>query len=71
MRLLLPAVCLALTAPLLGHAATLTGVGPGGAAEWSQPLPSDGPKTPLTATRWAPRLPDLAIPLLGAGPPHR
>jgi thiol-disulfide isomerase/thioredoxin len=67
MRLLLPVVCLALTVPPTALAATLTGVGPAGAAEWSRPLPSEGAGTPLTADRWAPRLPDLSIPLLGGG----
>ena len=47
-------------------AATLTGVGPAGAVDWSRQLPSAGLALPLSrAERWAPRLPDLSIPPAG------
>ncbi len=61
-------LCLAAAlVPCAAHAATLTGVGPAGTVVWSRSLPSEGPRTPLEAMRWAPRLPDLSIRLLDGG----
>ncbi|HET9299317.1 MAG TPA: TlpA disulfide reductase family protein [Candidatus Polarisedimenticolaceae bacterium] len=60
-------LCLAALLPCAVHAATLTGVGPVGTPSWSRTLPPDGPRTPLEATRWAPRFPDISIRLLDGG----